>query len=139
MMNLSTTVLCVSWAIALAVAGQSTAAYAEGPAVAEAGSVAKSDVLMTSAGRTSSGVPLADISLNSGVSVEGLDLNSTSGAAELEKRVNDAAQAACRQISLRYPNAGTSDADCVKAAVDKAMVKVRELVAEAHKRHLATR
>jgi len=42
-------------------------------------------------GRTSSGLPLVDISLSHDASAAGLDLASNAGAAELERRVNDAA------------------------------------------------
>ncbi len=84
-------------------------------------------------GYTSIGVPIVDVSLSYGVSAGDLDLHSTSGAAELEKRVNDAVRAACREISRQYPDATPSDAECAKPAADKAMVGVRELVASAHK------
>ena len=83
-------------------------------------------------GRTSSGVPMADVSLNYDVSVAGLDLASNAGAAELEKRIGDAARAACREIGRQYPDATPTDAECAKAAAGTAMVKARELIALAH-------
>jgi UrcA family protein len=82
-------------------------------------------------GRTSSGIPVRDVSLSYRVSLEGLDLASDAGVAELEKRVNDVAEAGCREIGRLYPIATPSDAQCAKAAADKAMVTVRELVAAA--------
>jgi UrcA family protein len=82
-------------------------------------------------GRTSSGVPLVDISLSYGASAAGLDLASNAGAAELARRVNDAARAACREIGRRYPDATPSDAQCAKAAAGEAMVKARKVVAAA--------
>lgn len=141
MTNLFTAALRLSWAIAIAAAVQSTAARAEQPAVAEAGSGATSDVSTRTVSRASSGVTVVEMSLNHAVSVEGLDLNSTSDIANLEKRINDAAQAACAEISHRYPLAATSDGDgeCVKDAVDKAMVRMRKLVAAAHEKSLASR
>jgi UrcA family protein len=84
-------------------------------------------------GRTSSGVPIEDISLSYGVSTAGLDLSSSSGAAELKKRVTEAANAACKELSRQYPEATPTDAECVKNATDKAMVKVNDLVAAAKK------
>ena len=82
-------------------------------------------------GRTSSGIPLADISVSHEASIAGLDLASNAGAAELAKRVSDAARAACQEIARRYPGAAPGDAECARAAADEAMVKVRQLVAAA--------
>jgi len=84
-----------------------------------------------SAGRTSTGVPILDVSLSYGVSTAGLDLASHVGALELEKRVHDAAMAACKEIGKQYPNATPSEDACAKAAADKAMVRAHELEAAA--------
>ena len=96
----------------------------------------KGEVAVTPAGRTTTGVPIVDMSISYGVSYAGLDLASAAGAAEIEKRVNDAAREACREISARRPlqQFTTSEAQCVRAAVDKAMVRVHELVAAAAKK-----
>lgn len=84
-------------------------------------------------GQTSSGVPIVDMSLSYGVSTTGLDLASSTGAAELTKRVNDAAHAACKEISRQYPETSSSDAECAKSAADKAMVRVQQVIAAAQK------
>lgn len=84
-------------------------------------------------GTTSSGIPIEDISLSYGVSTSGLDLSSSAGAAELKKRVTNAANAACKELGRQYPDAQTTDAECVKKATDQAMVKVNDLVAAAKK------
>lgn len=42
--------------------------------------------------------PILDVSLSYGVSTAGLDLGTQAGAAELEKRVRDAATAACEEL-----------------------------------------
>jgi len=84
-------------------------------------------------GRTSSGVPIKDVSISYGVSIAGLDLASHAGFMEAEKRVNDVAAAACRDLAQRYPTGTPSEAECTKAAADKAMVKVNELAAAASK------
>lgn len=84
-------------------------------------------------GRTSSGVPIKDVSISYGVSIAGLDLASHAGFMEAEKRVNDVAAAACRDLVQRYPTGTPSEAECTKAAADKAMVKVNELAAAASK------
>jgi len=60
-----------------------------------------------------------------------LDLASHVGALELEKRVHDAAMAACKEIGKQYPNATPSEDACAKAAADKAMVRAHELEAAA--------
>src|SRR5215469_1703819 len=84
-------------------------------------------------GTTPSGVPIEDISLSYGVSTSGLDLSTSAGAAEMQKRVGNAATAACKELGRQYPNSSTSDAECVKKATDKAMAKVNELIASAKK------
>jgi UrcA family protein len=84
-------------------------------------------------GRTASGVPIVSLSLSYGVSVAGLNLATSAGAADLEKRVKDAAQAACKEISRQYPEATPSDAECTKVTADAAMVRVHELTGAAHK------
>ena len=88
------------------------------------------------AGKTASGVPIVDMSITYGVSYAGLDLASAAGAAEIEKRVNDAAKEACKDIASRRPlqQFTTSEAECAKAAADKAMVKAHELEAAAAKK-----
>lgn len=85
-------------------------------------------------GRSSSGVPIVDMSLAYGVSYADLDLVSHAGVMQLEKRVNDAALQACKELSRQFPLVTTpNDADCAKTAADKAMVKVHELAAAATK------
>jgi len=84
-------------------------------------------------GTTASGVPIEDISLSYGVSTAGLDLSTSAGAAELQKRVGNAATAACKELARQYPTSTTTDTECVKKATDKAMVRVNELVAAAKK------
>jgi len=85
-------------------------------------------------GTTSSGVPIVDISLSYGVSSKGLDLASHAGVMELQKRVSDAAAAACKELGRQYPDSLPNDTDCAKAATAKAMVKVNELAAAAAKK-----
>ncbi len=87
------------------------------------------------AGTTASGVPIVEMSISYGVSYAGLDLASAVGAAEIEKRVNDAAKEACKDIAAKRPlqQFTTSEAECAKAATDKAMVKVHDLQAAAKK------
>ncbi len=96
---------------------------------------ARGDVAVKPAGRSATGVPIVDMSISYGVSYAGLDLASAVGAAELEKRVNEAAREGCKDISAKRPLQPftTSEADCVKSAAGKAMVKVHELESAAAK------
>ncbi len=85
-------------------------------------------------GKSSSGVPIVEYSVSYGVSLAGLNLSTNSGAVEAERRVHEAAAAACKEISRQYPLLQNAPGeDCAKAASDKAMVKVHELVAAAEK------
>jgi UrcA family protein len=84
-------------------------------------------------GRSPSGVPISEISLSYKVSYADLDLTSNEGKVALEKRVSDAARAACKEISRLHPGAKPDDVDCAKAAVDEAMIRVREAIATAKK------
>ncbi len=85
-------------------------------------------------GQTPSGIPIIDMSLAYGVSYADLDLVSHDGVVKLERRVNDAAQKACKELSRQFPLVTTpTDAECAKAASEKAMVKVHELAAAAAK------
>ncbi len=79
----------------------------------------------------STGSPILDVSVSYGVRVADLDLASHYGPMQLEKRVRDAATAACKEIGQKYPDATPSEELCAKAAADKAMVTVHELVAVA--------
>ena len=98
----------------------------------EATSIQANGALSTkTVGRTSSGLPVIDVSLRYAVSVKDLDLASSAGAAELQRRVSDAAEAACKEIARQYPAATPSDAECVKTAAARAMVRARELLVAA--------
>ena len=52
---------------------------------------------------------------------------------EAEKRVKDVADTACKELAKRYPNGTPSDAECAKAAADKAMVVINGWAALASK------
>ncbi len=115
-----------------------TAAGAVGAAVA-AGIVIAQDVAMpevivethrevvTTVGKSTSGIPIVDVSMGYTVTAKGLDIGTPIGARAFEARVSDAARAACQELGQRYPNSSTSDAECIKRATDKAMTDVRKL------------
>jgi UrcA family protein len=87
----------------------------------------------TAVGYTSSRVPITDVSLTYRVNVSDLDLTSSAGAIDAEKRVRDVAQQACKKLGRMYPDAKPSDAECVNVTFDKAMVGARNLFANARK------
>jgi UrcA family protein len=80
------------------------------------------------------GASVKDISMSYSVNTSGLNLAMHADVVELEKRVKDTALTACKEIGRQYPNSTPSVADCAKAASDKAMVKVNQLVAAASKK-----
>jgi len=85
--------------------------------------------------RMEGGMPFQDIAVSYGVRTSDLDLATHTGATVLEQRVKDAARLACKEISRQYPDATPSESDCAKAAAEKAMPQVKQLVASAEKAH----
>jgi UrcA family protein len=70
-------------------------------------------------GKTASGIPIVDVSMSYGVSRGALDIVSHAGVMELQKRVNDAALSACKELGRQYPESTPNDNACVKAAVNR--------------------
>jgi len=69
--------------------------------------------------------------LRKSVSLAGVDLGTSAGLKEMEKRVTDAARAACAAITEKYPDATPSDSRCVEDAVEVAMTKVHQAASKA--------
>lgn len=105
----------------------------------EATRVISSAISAKTVGKTSSGVPIQDVTLSYGVTAQGLDLSTHTGAVAFEQRVKDAAEQACKDIGRQYPDSTPGDAACAKLAADKAMVRVHELIAAAEKIRTATK
>ena len=78
------------------------------------------------------GGKIIELTLSYPVNFADLDITSARGAAELDKRVKDAARAACEEIGFKYPNATPSDAVCAQKAAAKAMIELRKMVAAIH-------
>jgi UrcA family protein len=74
---------------------------------------------------------ILQISLSHRVNTADLDLATEVGTVVLEKRVKDAAMAACVELGKKYPFSTPSDADCAKEAAGRAMIKAREFLAKA--------
>jgi UrcA family protein len=77
--------------------------------------------------------PIEILSLSLAVSYKDLDLTTQPGVAELERRVRQAAEAACGQIDAQYPQqlyVPTPGGQlCVKTAVEGAMPQIRRIIA----------
>ena len=94
--------------------------------------VGGSHILTVQVERSSSGIPIEDVSLSVPVNSQGLDLTTQSGLNAMERRVRDAATSACDEISRQHPFAEPSDAECVIHAVRKPLSEVRQ-IAEAER------
>jgi UrcA family protein len=94
----------------------------------EAGALTKTPI-STSA----TGVPLEQVTLTRHVSYEDLDLSTVAGAAELRRRVNATANAACKQLEELYPAQIRNHRECTKAAIAGASRQVEEAIAAASK------
>jgi UrcA family protein len=82
-------------------------------------------------GRTYTGIPIEEVSLTRHVGFRDLDLNSPSGRAELDKRINDVAKEACKQLQQLYPlEQWETDTDtCIANAVKNAKAQEQAIVA----------
>ena len=108
-----------------AIAIGSTSAYAETlETVTVTGSRAVSEKFI---GKSSIGADIREVSLSYRVNVADLDLASSAGKAELEKRVKATASAACKELRrFEFGDPVSPDeTTCVKKAVDEAMARVR--------------
>ncbi|MDE2136762.1 MAG: UrcA family protein [Gammaproteobacteria bacterium] len=127
--------------------GMSAAALACGSVLAqglpevkvEATRVVTGAISAKTMGKTASGVPVKDVTLSYGVSSEGLDLSTHTGALAFEQRVKDAADQACKEISRQYPDATPGEAECAKRAANGAMAQLHAAVAAAEKIRTATK
>jgi UrcA family protein len=70
------------------------------------------------------------ISTSKPVSYADLDLSTSAGAVELEKRINDTARDICRDLNTLTPRAiyRVVGQDCVKSAVDEAMIVANQVI-----------
>jgi len=84
---------------------------------------------ITVIGRSSTtGGAIKEIRIKTEVSYADLDLTTDAGAQALEKRVRDAAQSTCAEIQVDVPVQGSTEAKCVKEAVDGAMGQVKAAI-----------
>jgi len=84
--------------------------------------------MVKTVGRSTIGAPIKEVSLSLTVSYAGLDLAKPSDYAELEKRINDAAAEACKQLDQMYPLM-EEDKTCATKAADGGMTELKAIVA----------
>lgn len=119
--------------------------HAQAPASNDSGSAAINEISVTASRQNQLAKPVVSkvsmarfgtfkkITLNYVVSPAGLDLSTSAGASELEKRVNDTAMAVCREIGHQYPGSIPDDEHCAKTAADEAMISAHKMIAAASK------
>lgn len=101
--------------------------------------VETSRIVEEKAGFTSTGIPLRSFALSYEVSLDDLDMTSSAGVAAAEKRINNAALEACKQINNESTHLFPTDQlspsteDCAKDAARKAMARLHQAIAAAAK------
>jgi UrcA family protein len=119
--------------LAIALATVSAAAFAQQadqtPNVEiEAGKVQQTEVRVDY-----TGMPVEQLQVDRQVSYADLDLTTPSGAAELNRRITEAAKEDCEQLDTADPIdlSYTDGASCVKAATDGALKQVKAAIVAA--------
>lgn len=84
-------------------------------------------------GRTSSGIPIEEVSISHHVGFQGIgDPMSPQGRAELDKRIQSAAEQACQQLKELYPLdpwGAREQQQCMSQAVNDAEQQVQTMIA----------
>jgi UrcA family protein len=73
------------------------------------------------------------VSMTRRVTYDDLDLTVHADVLELEKRINDTAKETCGLLASVFPLSDPKTPDCVREAVDKAMVQARAAIAATRK------
>ena len=113
----------------LAIATVSTAAIADQRL--EQVRVEASRIVTTDAGKTFAGFPVKNINLSYEVSLDDLDLMTSDGVSTAEKRINNAAAAACKEIGTKAPDSTPADAQCAKTTARKPLAQLHQAIAAA--------
>jgi len=71
-------------------------------------------------GREANGTPIERVSMTATVRVADLDLKTTAGVKELNKRVRDVAASLCKSLEVDYPIGTPEYVTCIKQAVTAA-------------------
>lgn len=83
--------------------------------------------IVKTVGRSTIGAPIEEVSLSLMVSYAGLDLTNPSDYAEVQKRINDTAAEACKQLDQMYP-LEEPDKGCAAKAADTGMTELKAIV-----------
>ena len=122
----------LAFPLTLALAAVSGAAMAQEQAQSSQIIIQGQPVQATTVGRSYTGIPIVDYSFQRAVSYANLDLSTSSGAAELQKRVRETAKEACETLSAADPlDAPDDDGTCVRDATAGAMKQVTAAIAAA--------
>ena len=122
----------LAFPLTLALAAVSGAAMAQEQAQSSQIIIQGQPVQVTTVGRSYTGIPIVDYSFQRAVSYANLDLFTSSGAAELQKRVRETAKEACETLSAADPlDAPDDDGTCVRDATAGAMKQVTAAIAAA--------
>jgi UrcA family protein len=83
--------------------------------------------------RSYTGIPIEHLEVDRPVSYANLDLTTPSGAAELKRRIAEAAKEACQQLDTADPFdlSDTDDFSCVKAATGSALKQANAAIVAA--------
>lgn len=109
------------------------ALLASGIAIATSSALAQpTEIITVEASRAlttplpSSVATIKEVSLTGWVRTHDLDLTTSAGTSELEKRIEQTAKALCKELDDKYPL--IKGEDCVKDAVDSAMAGARKAI-----------
>lgn len=83
-------------------------------------------IITRTVSRTPVGATLNEMTLSYRIRYDDLDLHTGAGRSELERRVGDAALAACKEIGRVYPLAEPNDAECARLSRARAMEEVKK-------------
>ena len=86
---------------------------------------------VTIVGKSYSGAPIEQVQVMRRVSYSDLDLSTTAGATELERRISAAATEECKELDKAYPLEDAGGQACVKQATNAAMPQVKSAIAVA--------
>ena len=79
--------------------------------------------------RTSSGVPIKEVTIRQHVSYADLDLTTPAGVSALEERIRETAKSSCRELDQKYPvTVPGPGKGCLEDAIDGAMTEARKAI-----------
>jgi len=90
---------------------------------------ASHNVVTEQTGRTYAGIPIKTMTLSYEVNLDDLDLSTAAGETEAEKRINNAAMAACKEVARVAPSSMPADAECATKAARGPVAQVRAAAA----------